>query len=334
MTGLVSVVIPVFNTNERFRACFESVLNQKYQNIEVILVDDGSTDTSAQICDVVAQSAKRFPVFVIHKPNGGVSCARNLGIDFANGKYLVFIDSDDQVTPNYVSDFIEAREKYPDVGHIWCGFECNSQNNTKYVYSESEEYSLKNRDDYFDLSDKVLAQSPCLHLFDVSVLRRNNVSMIESLSLAEDIIFNLEYLDSVCDTEICVINAANYTYLDVNTESLNKKFRKELLAIEEYYLGVLKHYMGKWGITDSLSLKQYHSTVYYKYCDVMNNTFNKQNKMSYFEKIRYNNRIMHKQAFIDSLAYLSDIIPLKLQMAYKTKNYFFVRIYQRLISLR
>ena len=105
MADLVSVVIPVYNTNERFKACFESVLNQKYQNIEVVLVDDGSVDSSAQICDLIALSTKGFPVFTIHKPNGGVSRARNLGIDFVNGKYVVFIDSDDIITPDYISDF-------------------------------------------------------------------------------------------------------------------------------------------------------------------------------------------------------------------------------------
>ena len=71
MADLVSIVIPVYNTNERFRACYESIQNQKYQNIEVLLVDDGSVDTSAQICDLVVQSTYRFPVFVIHKNNGG-----------------------------------------------------------------------------------------------------------------------------------------------------------------------------------------------------------------------------------------------------------------------
>ena len=83
MADLVSVVIPIFNTNDRFKTCFESVLNQKYKDIEVILVDDGSSDASAEICDMIAQSTSEFPAFVIHKPNGGVSRARNLGIDFA-----------------------------------------------------------------------------------------------------------------------------------------------------------------------------------------------------------------------------------------------------------
>ena len=92
MADLVSVVIPVYNTNERFKACFESVLNQKYENIEIIIIDDGSVDSSAQICDLVTLLTSVFPVFVIHKLNGGVSRARNLGIDFVNGKYGVFID--------------------------------------------------------------------------------------------------------------------------------------------------------------------------------------------------------------------------------------------------
>ena len=333
MTDLVSVVIPVYNTNERFKACFASVLNQKYQYIEVILVDDGSSDTSAQICDTIAASTDSFPVTVIHKPNGGVSRARNLGIDYANGKYLVFIDSDDQVTPDYISDFMDTREKYPDAGHIWCGFKCKSQDNTKYVYSEHEKYSLKYREDYFDLSNKVLAQSPCLRLYDVSVLKDNNIRMIESLSLAEDIIFNLEYLDSVQSTEICVVNAVNYTYLDIDPESLNRKFRTDLIEIENRYLNTLKFYIKKWGLVDSESNANYYNVVYFKLVETMHNTFLRDNKMLYISKILYNNEILRSEMFMNALSNMSVSIPIRLRRAYHTKKYFWVRVYERMVSI-
>ncbi len=332
MTDLVSVVIPVYNTNDRFKACFESVLNQKYQNIEVILVDDGSFDISTQICDAIALSANSFSVTVIHKPNGGVSRARNLGIDFANGKYIVFIDSDDQVTPNHVADFMEMRTKYPDLGHIWCGFERFSDY-TQFIYSEYEPVSLVNRDDYFNLASKVLTQSPWLRLYDVSVLRKHSIRMIEDLSLAEDVIFNLSYLSAIPSKKICIINKANYIYHDADSESLNNKYRDDLKEINDCLLDAVWQSISDWGLTDSTSVAEYYNTVYHKYVEVLDNTFHPQNTMSYFKKIRFNNGVIRSKRFVDALSLMSITIPERLRRAYRTKNYFWVCAYERIISV-
>lgn len=332
MADLVSVVIPVYNTNKRFEACFESVLKQKYQKIEVILVDDGSLDSSAKICDAIALSTIRFPVYVFHKTNGGVSRARNLGIDFANGKYLVFIDSDDQVTPDYISDFIAVRNKYPDVGHVWCGYEWTSHH-TKCNYSNDETVSFVTRDSYFGLAEKILTQSPWLRIYDISVLKQYNIRMNEELSLAEDLLFNLEYLDIESSKKICVINAANYIYVDLDSDSLNYKFREDLLEIYRFVLHELSQYMEKWGLTDSRSVAKYYNTAYYKYVEVLNNTFKPQNKMSYIKKLSFNNQVIRSEGFIDSLSLMSESIPKYLRMAYRTKNYFFVRVYERIVAL-
>lgn len=96
----ISVIIPVYNVEKYLKACIQSVLNQTYKQIEVILVDDGSTDRSGTICDSYAAMDKR--VVVHHKENGGLSSARNMGIKLSSGKYISFIDSDDYVAPDYV----------------------------------------------------------------------------------------------------------------------------------------------------------------------------------------------------------------------------------------
>lgn len=332
MADLVSVVIPVYNTNERFKACFESVLNQKYENIEIIIIDDGSVDSSAQICDLVTLLTSVFPVFVIHKLNGGVSRARNLGIDFVNGKYVVFIDSDDIVTPNYISDFMASSEKYPYVGHVWCGIEWSSHHK-KCIYSDTESISFVDRNDYYDLAKKMLTQSPCLRIYDVSVLRNNKIRMIETLSLGEDLIFNLEYLDAVPETKICVINSANYIYLDSDTDSLNNKYREDLKEVNMLILDKISEYTAKWGIADPESAALYNSSVYYKSVQIMQNTFHKKNKASYFQKVKYNNEILRSKAFIDSLSLMNARIPNHLRRVYQTKNYFCVRVYDRIVKI-
>lgn len=333
MTDLVSIIIPVYNTNSRFKNCFESVLKQIYTNIEVVLVDDGSSDESAQMCDAFAHQTRAFSVYVIHTKNGGVSRTRNLGIDFANGKYIVFIDSDDQVTPDHISDLMNIRDKYPESGHIWCGFDCCSQNHAKYLYSENELISFVDRKDYLSLSEKVLTQSPCLRLYNTSILNYYNIRMNETLSLAEDIIFNLEYLDAVPSTKIFILNKANYLYIDTNNESLKNKYRSNLLEINEQYLNVLYRYLTKWKLTDASSKSKFADVVYLKYLEVLNNTFNKNNKASFVQKLKFNNQILGKDAFTDALMKMNVPISSLLKRAYKTKKYFYVWLYEKIVSV-
>lgn len=102
MNDKISVVIPVYQVEKYLKECIESVCNQEYKNLEIILVDDGGKDNSGAICDKYAKKDKR--ILVIHKQNGGLSDARNAGIGKATGKYICFIDSDDAVSPKYIQD--------------------------------------------------------------------------------------------------------------------------------------------------------------------------------------------------------------------------------------
>ena len=97
---LVSIIVPVYNVERYLSFCMESLLSQTYDNIEIILVDDGATDSSPDLCDRYAAEDKR--VLVVHKPNGGLSSARNAGLDVAKGAYIAFVDSDDYVDPRFI----------------------------------------------------------------------------------------------------------------------------------------------------------------------------------------------------------------------------------------
>lgn len=99
MKELISVIVPVYNVREYLRECIESIINQTYANLEVLLVDDGSTDGSAEICD--AYKLKDSRIQVIHKKNGGLSSARNKGIESAKGIYISFVDSDDWLESDF-----------------------------------------------------------------------------------------------------------------------------------------------------------------------------------------------------------------------------------------
>lgn len=99
--NLISIIVPVYNVEQYLSKCIDSIINQTYKNLEIILIDDGSTDKSGEICDKYKNEDKR--IIVIHQLNGGVSAARNTGIGVAKGKYILFIDSDDWIEKDYVS---------------------------------------------------------------------------------------------------------------------------------------------------------------------------------------------------------------------------------------
>ena len=103
---LITVIVPVYNVEKYLRKCIDSILNQTYTNLEIILVDDGSPDNCGQICDEYAQNDGRIKV--IHKTNGGLSDTRNNGIDNSLGKYITFVDSDDYIETQYVQKLYDA----------------------------------------------------------------------------------------------------------------------------------------------------------------------------------------------------------------------------------
>lgn len=110
VNDLISIVVPVYNVEEYIVECIESVLQQTYKNWELLLIDDGSTDDSGEICENYSQRDERIRVF--HKQNGGQSTARNYGLDRIKGKYLIFLDSDDYWNKNALSELYAMVQKY------------------------------------------------------------------------------------------------------------------------------------------------------------------------------------------------------------------------------
>lgn len=107
---LVSVIVPVYKVERYIYQCVNSILHQTYRNIEIILVDDGSPDDCGKICDIIGGTDKR--IRVIHKENGGLSDARNAGIEVAHGEYITFVDSDDLIESQMIEKLLEVAEKY------------------------------------------------------------------------------------------------------------------------------------------------------------------------------------------------------------------------------
>ena len=102
---LISIIIPIYNAEDTLNRCICSILNQTFYDWELLLIDDGSTDLSGELCDEYASKDQRIKVF--HKKNGGVSSARNVGLDYAKGEWITFCDSDDFVCPNWLKNYTD-----------------------------------------------------------------------------------------------------------------------------------------------------------------------------------------------------------------------------------
>lgn len=190
MDELVSVIIPIYNVEKYIMKTVESVIQQDYSNIEIILVDDGSPDNSGKIIDELKKKDPR--IICIHKENGGVSSARNVGIDAASGKYVTFIDGDDWVEPNYISYLLSLVLKYDcDIGM--------NKNNYSVIASRSTD------NDYL-ISDLQAIESIYLgdifvavwnKIYSMAVIKEKNIRFDESIWYGEGMLFNIDYLQVV-----------------------------------------------------------------------------------------------------------------------------------------
>ena len=133
MNYKVSIIVPVYNVEKYLEKCFKTLKEQTYSNIEIILIDDGSRDNSGELCDLLAEQDER--VVVIHKENGGLSDARNVGIKKSTGEYIVCVDSDDFVEKNYIKDMVEIQKKY-NVEIVQCDY---------YICDENGNYKKENK---------------------------------------------------------------------------------------------------------------------------------------------------------------------------------------------
>jgi len=141
MEELVSVIVPVYNTKNYLEKCINSLVKQSYHNLEILLIDDGSSDGSGELCDELGKTDKRIRVF--HQENGGLSCARNTGLANAAGSLLSFIDSDDYISPDMFRFMTDALSR-TDSDIAICGFETIYSDRTKYTGIKGEKcYSTK-----------------------------------------------------------------------------------------------------------------------------------------------------------------------------------------------
>ena len=330
---MVSIIVPAYNCIESLECCVGSIRQQTYTNFELMLVDDGSTDGSGELCDKLAAEDTR--IRVIHKPNGGVSSARNAGIDAATGGYITFCDSDDYLEPDYLEALIQAAESNPDCGHIWCCFQTVTgyqKENAAPNYTSAKSLLCYTLQDYMSLHEMWLDAEPWNKLYRTDIVQTAKVRFPEDLSLGEDWLFNLAYIDASANEKIVVVTKPLYNYMRGNDESLDSKYRKDLLDIYRRLNDTCLSYLRKWKLPTE-QIEKFYNSRFYLYEKVLRNTMRAPDKTKR-EKIKWNSTFMQSDEFKESLqARKCFIHPLYL-FAYRSGNFNNVLLADRMVAIK
>ena len=216
----VAVIIPVYNAEEHLAQCIDSVLQQNYKDFELILIDDGSTDNSGSICKNYVRNHEN--IRYIRKDNGGVSIARNMGINVSKSKWVTFIDSDDFIDSNYLESLLTSVTSECEL--VTSGFKYYINGQVTQSFSQSDQANSSSSDFLqvvYNLDKARLFNGPCCKLFRSDLLNNYGIRFKEGVSVSEDMIFSLQYV-SICK-HIVNINYCGYNYRMNWHESLSKR---------------------------------------------------------------------------------------------------------------
>ena len=244
MRPMVSIVVPIYNAEQYLRRCVDSILNQEYTDFELLLVNDGSTDASGDICEEYGDQDPR--VIVIQKENTGVSDSRNRALDRARGKYLQFLDSDDWITPDATRLFVRAAEEYGCDMVISDFYRVVGERlSTKGDIEEEgvltrEEFAAHMMENPADFYYGVLWNK----LYRRDIVEEHNLRMDTDINWCEDFMFNLEYIRYA--KVFYALHAPIYYYVkrkgSLASQGINiSKTVKMKLNVFEYYNNFYKH---------------------------------------------------------------------------------------------
>lgn len=227
---IVSIIVPVYKVEKYIEECISSILEQTFTDFELILVNDGSPDRSGQICDELALKDNR--IRVIHVENGGVSSARNIGIENARGQYIQFVDSDDTMDRTMTEKLVGNIVKYKS-NIVICGYKLLKNDivqNREYDLDKS--VCLMDKKVFFGnigyfLCDLNYTNPPWNKLYCREIIESNKIRFNKNISYGEDLLFNLAYFDKCNSYIILFENLYNYMFRDTQN-SLETSFKREM----------------------------------------------------------------------------------------------------------
>lgn len=271
---LVSIIVPVYNVEKYLARCLDSIIAQTYKNLQIIVVDDGSTDNSGKLCDEYAKKDKRIEVY--HKKNGGVSSARNIGIKNAKGEAVGFIDSDDYVEPQYTETLVKSMlDNDSDISI--CGF--------KKVYVGKSDTIIRYKDgacfDKKTFVNKIMNVENAFGVCHMKLIKKEVIgenAFDETLTVGEDALFMVSISANV--DKVSYVGQALYNYR-INQSSVVRRYDKNYLKKYEQSMQQMKEKMNAmYGGSFSKSYNNYVSyhamLVLVNYCCNPKNSSKKQ----------------------------------------------------------
>lgn len=248
---LVSIVVPIYNVEKYLKKCIDTILNQSYRNLEIILVDDGSTDKSGKLADDFAKSDKR--ITVIHKENGGLSDARNKGLAIATGKYICFIDSDDYIEKNMIEEVIDNMKKENSNISFW-GFYVEYVDENEKIIKRNEvipNRKIINTKEQIKTIEIDMKFLKCLgyawnKMYKMDFLKKEKLIFEKGLSGIEDTEFNCRVFKKT--NNFIIIDKAYNHYVQRNRETLGNKKYGNLLELNMRFCECHKMLLSNWNI--------------------------------------------------------------------------------------
>lgn len=218
MNELVSVIVPVYNVEKYLKKCVNSIINQTYKSLEIILVDDGSPDRSGALCDRLAEKDSR--IRVIHKANGGVSTARNAGIEAATGEYICFVDSDDWLPENAIWDMVSLAEKEKADFVMGSAIQVGVTRALEIQLCQKESFTKPQCDKL--MGYECMLRSPWAKLFSRKIVQDNHLRFAEGMAYGEDRAFVWSYL-CYCN-RFSITSSVVYYYSLLNLSNACSKY--------------------------------------------------------------------------------------------------------------
>ncbi|WP_022778688.1 glycosyltransferase [Butyrivibrio sp. AE3009] len=255
----LSIVIPVFNGEKYVQMCYEGIASQSFKDWEAIFVDDGSKDNSPAILDKIAEQDER--VAVIHKENGGTATARNAGLNVATGKYITFLDCDDEIKEDMYEKMVSLMNStQADMGV--CGFyyklekENNGESETTYLeekYYPSSVYKTPEeiKEHLVDMWDSDLLSNVWNKLYRMDLIREENLRYRDGHVYTEDRVFNRQFIEN-CNS-IAFTNECLYYYVRERVGSTTEKYRDDSFIIRNKEYNEFTAHYKKLGIWDNKS---------------------------------------------------------------------------------
>lgn len=286
MENLVSVIMPVYNVENYIVKSIQSVLNQTYNNFELLIINDGTLDNSIE-------KVKYFDdqrIKIIHKQNGGLSDARNTGIASAQGDYLYFIDSDDWIEPNLlelaVASILKNNADFVLFGY-YLDNEDAKQNllNSKKVVQDNVAFIRDNSN--FELQENTLNLLGYAwnKVYKTSLIKQNKLFFDKGISLVEDMLFNSKVYSIA--SQIVFIDKALYHYIERPVASLIKNFHPNSFQLILFKIKAIDKFLTSWKIDDNVKNQTIAQSLIIgiRYC--VNNLFAFKNNLSFKEKYNY-----------------------------------------------